>query len=396
MNGLLIDDLDIGPCGFVCFSDNGTILSANLTLVHMLHGQSRDELIGQNIESLLTISSRIFYQTHFFPLIRLHGQASEIFLTLKPASGESIPVICNAQRKLRDGIYTNQCIFFQAVQRGKYEQELLEAKRQAETALKENNELVRAKKELEERSIALDRKISTLSYLNAELLQLSHIITHDLQEPMRKISVYADKVLAENKERLAPQSMSDLEKAKMQCLLLRTIADSLEQLLSLNMDIEMEAIDLGILVPAAFNEALLQVGGEAKLVLPPLPKINGSLDQLTILFFQLFRNSLLYASPSTLPEITIDATVVQQNSFTQIEGMYRYIDFLRITIADNGSGFEIGPKLFSVQRKMGNGVFSLSFGLAFCKKVIDNHYGSISIVSTVGKGTIVTMLLPVG
>jgi sigma-B regulation protein RsbU (phosphoserine phosphatase) len=69
--------LNTAPCGFLSFADDGTITTVNATLLGML-GYERDELTGRGIETILTIGSRIFYQTHFFPLVRLHGSAEEI------------------------------------------------------------------------------------------------------------------------------------------------------------------------------------------------------------------------------------------------------------------------------------------------------------------------------
>jgi sigma-B regulation protein RsbU (phosphoserine phosphatase) len=395
MSPLSINDLDTAPCGFLTFSDAGSILSVNTTFVEMMGMGSKNELVGRHIETILTTAGRIFYQTHFFPLVRLHGKAEEIFITLKAGNGDNFPMICNAQRKEVDGIATNHCIFFAATHRSKYEQELLLARQKAEEALEQNTELIEAKKELEEHAFTLDRKIGELTHLNNELVQLSHIMTHDLQEPMRKISVYADKVKEENKELLAMQSLADIDKIKLQCIQVRLVADKLESLLSLSIDKDnMEKLDLALLVRSSFDEALLQAGGQAVLHLGSIPPILGNLDQLVILFFHLFSNSLIHKNPSTLPEIIIEATTVQQNSYTEIKGKYRYADFVRIRISDNGMGFDVGPNVFGIQRRAFAGSFSLSFGLAFCKKVVENHHGTISIHSNAGVGTTVTILLP--
>ena len=75
--------LDAAPCGFVSFADDGTIRATNATLLEML-GFTRDELVGRHVETILNVGTRIFYQTHFFPLLRLHGRAEEIFLLLRP------------------------------------------------------------------------------------------------------------------------------------------------------------------------------------------------------------------------------------------------------------------------------------------------------------------------
>src|SRR6185436_3835398 len=101
-----LSDVDIGvdslletaPCGFVAFADDGTIRAANATLRDML-GFDRDELQGRRIESILNIGSRIFYQTHFFPLVKLHGRAEEIFLLLRSKGGDDVATLCNAVRR---------------------------------------------------------------------------------------------------------------------------------------------------------------------------------------------------------------------------------------------------------------------------------------------------------
>src|SRR6185437_11700238 len=101
--------LDDAPCGFVAFTDDGTVRMANRTLATML-GVSPDALVGRHVESMLTVGSRIFYQTHLFPMLRLHGQANEIFLLLRAAKGEDVAALANAVRRQRDGIWINECV----------------------------------------------------------------------------------------------------------------------------------------------------------------------------------------------------------------------------------------------------------------------------------------------
>src|ERR671920_1819044 len=98
-----VDELvDALPCGIVSFTDEGRILFANRTLATLL-GYEPDDLPGRHVESLLTVAGRIFYQTHFFPLLRLHGKAEEVFLSLRAKSGAEVPVLANAKRRAREG-----------------------------------------------------------------------------------------------------------------------------------------------------------------------------------------------------------------------------------------------------------------------------------------------------
>src|SRR4051812_3901478 len=95
--------LDTAPCGFVSVAEDGCIRQVNLTLAQRL-GHQRDDLIGRRFESILTLSTRLFYQTHFFPLVKMHGRAQEVFLMLLARTGETVGVLCNAVHRARDGI----------------------------------------------------------------------------------------------------------------------------------------------------------------------------------------------------------------------------------------------------------------------------------------------------
>ena len=98
MAGEAGDLLDRAPCGFVSFRDDGMIELVNATLLDRL-GYSRDEIAGISFEKFLTTGSRIFHQTHFFPLVKLHSRAQEVFLILRSKSGEEVGVLCNAKRR---------------------------------------------------------------------------------------------------------------------------------------------------------------------------------------------------------------------------------------------------------------------------------------------------------
>lgn len=150
--------LDTAPCGFVSFADDGRILTANHTLAQLL-GHESGELRGRHVETILGLPSRIFFQTHLFPMLRLHGAAEEVYLTLRTATGQDVPVLTNAARSEREG--RSDCVFMRIRNRQKFEEELLRAKKAAEAA----NEA----------------KAAFLS-----------ILSHDLRTPLGAISGYVD------------------------------------------------------------------------------------------------------------------------------------------------------------------------------------------------------------
>jgi PAS domain S-box-containing protein len=94
--------LNNAPCGFLVFADDGSIIEANATLIDLL-GYERGELLKLHIEKIFSVAGRIFYQTHFFPLLKLKGKVEEIYLDLRSKTGESVPVLVNAARHEREG-----------------------------------------------------------------------------------------------------------------------------------------------------------------------------------------------------------------------------------------------------------------------------------------------------
>jgi PAS domain S-box-containing protein len=133
--------LNSAPCGFLAFADDGTIQHVNATLLAWL-GYAEGELQGRHVERVLPPGGRIFYQTHFFPLLKLHGRAEEIFLSLRSVTGEELPVLVNAARRERDGAGVNLCVFVPMRQRRRFEDEILAAKREAEEANRVKDALI--------------------------------------------------------------------------------------------------------------------------------------------------------------------------------------------------------------------------------------------------------------
>jgi PAS domain S-box-containing protein len=133
--------LNHAPCGFLAFADDGTILNVNATLLGWL-GYDEGELLGRHVETVLPPGGRIFYQTHFFPLLKLHQRAEEVYLSLRSAGGEELPVLVNAARAERGGAAVNDCVFVPMRQRRRFEDELLTAKREAEEANRLKDDLI--------------------------------------------------------------------------------------------------------------------------------------------------------------------------------------------------------------------------------------------------------------
>jgi sigma-B regulation protein RsbU (phosphoserine phosphatase) len=121
------------PCGYLVTAADGTILRANQTLADLV-GHRLDDLVGhRSFVSLLTAGGRIYHETHYAPMLAMHGAVREVALDLVGADGERVPVLVNAEQDVdggRPGLV--RVAVFPATHRREYERELLRAKQAAE------------------------------------------------------------------------------------------------------------------------------------------------------------------------------------------------------------------------------------------------------------------------
>jgi phosphoserine phosphatase RsbU/P len=339
----------------------------------------------------------MFYQTHFFPLVRMHGKAEEIFLSLRTRTGESVPVLLNAVRKEQEGRAINQCALIPVPNRGKYEDELLKAKRVAEEALRSNEELARARQELELHSRELDRKLSRLERKNQELTRISTILSHDLREPVRKLSMFSSLFTQQDREGLSATGQRSLDRIKVQSARMEQLVLALQEFVSLDETHEpLEDVELGDMVGSARQLVAERAGMGVELHSEPLPVIQGRRRQLMMLFFQLLDNAVKFRKPERSPRIDIECCLIQHNTYRVNTGKYHYTDFVRIAFADNGMGFDnrYSDYVFEALKKLDPSTPGQGIGLAICRKVVENHHGTISVESEPGRGTRFTLLLP--
>jgi sigma-B regulation protein RsbU (phosphoserine phosphatase) len=119
---LLWDD---AACGLLVTSANGLILKVNNTFCNWL-GFQRTELVGnQHLQGLLSISGRIFHQTHWAPLLQIQGSVAEVKLDVLHAEGHSIPMMLNAVRRQHGDAVFHEVAVFVAEDRHRYESEIL-------------------------------------------------------------------------------------------------------------------------------------------------------------------------------------------------------------------------------------------------------------------------------
>jgi sigma-B regulation protein RsbU (phosphoserine phosphatase) len=158
------DLFENAPCGYLATDKDGRISRANQTFARWV-GCMSEALIGRLFSELLPVAGKIFYETHFAPMLHIQGSFSEVALEILTADGRKLPVLVNAiERGESDGRPAFiRFTLFVATERRSYERGLLEARDEAQATVK----VERADAELREQFIA--------------------ILGHDLRNPLASI-----------------------------------------------------------------------------------------------------------------------------------------------------------------------------------------------------------------
>jgi phosphoserine phosphatase RsbU/P len=133
-----LEDLyENAPCGYLSLQPDGRIVKVNATFCSWT-GYSTQALIGKRLSDLLSVAGKIFYETHFAPLLRMQGFFHEVALDVVTADGKKMPVLANAaeRRGPDDELRFIRVTIFEATQRRRYERELVAMREAAEVARK--------------------------------------------------------------------------------------------------------------------------------------------------------------------------------------------------------------------------------------------------------------------
>jgi signal transduction histidine kinase len=352
--------LDTAPCGYLAFTDGGVIRVANTTLGNLL-GYAVEELHGRKFESLLGVGARIYYHTHFFPVLKLHGKAEEVYLTLRAREGDDIPVLANGVRRERDGELVNECVFVRILQRSQYEDELLRAKRAAEAAS--------------------DAKAKFLS-----------MMSHELRTPLQAIAIYCDLLLRKASGPITRKQENDLRAVQSASGdLVRLLNDILEfarvESRAGAMDIKIVPVEAALvraeaLVNPKLTEAQLhysRVGCDANL------HLRADRDRLQQVLLNLLTNAMKFTPRGG--SITVECGADER--------------FTRIAVRDTGCGIpeEHLDRIFDAfvqldRNRVEARQRGVGLGLAISRELVQGMGGELTATSQVGVGSVFTISLP--
>ena len=381
------------PCVYFSASSDGYIVHANDSLCRYLKCH-RDELVGKKLETIFTLSTRIFQQTHLYPLLQLKGNAEEIYITLKSKDGSDVPMLINAERIEENGQISFYFAGISVSKRKKFEDEIISAKKAAEKALNENVELKAAKKELEQHAEELDHQIALFNQQNQELRQFNHLATHTLQEPVRKLLFFSSQIVEIQHDSKTITASQKLRKAIDD---IQNKLQGLQQFVWLtNEELKLEDVDLFDLLQSAKKLVEQQNPGiSIQLDAEAIPVIKANIEQMNFLLKELLLNAVRFRKPGNVVNVKVYASTLLLNKFRQLSGKYRFAEFLKLQIQDDGIGFEDqyqeqAFELFQVLHPNGG----LGVGLSLCKKIVENLNGYISLEGQKDVRTTVVLYLP--
>ncbi|HXB30018.1 MAG TPA: ATP-binding protein [Puia sp.] len=245
---------------------------------------------------------------------------------------------------------------------------------------KENALRLKAQMEIKNQNEKLERK-------NHDLTMFANIASHDLKEPLRKIQMFTNLIVEMNPGQLTGKSLGYFEKISQQSSRMQVLIESvLKYAQTEEGNYGFQNTNLHEIAHLAIDNlseiikeknALVRVGY--------LPTIFCSPTQMEQLFINLIDNGIKYAKPNHTPSIEI--------STTGSDGIWK-IDF-----RDNGIGFDEAyeKKIFEVFQRLHSGdeYSGTGIGLAICKKIVENHRGTISAKSILGEGSVFSVVLPV-
>lgn len=249
-------------------------------------------------------------------------------------------------------------------------------------------------------NLQLLQNIDKLESANKDLDRFAFMASHDLQEPLRKILIFSDRLYSQNGQQLDDSGKEFIRR-------IRTATERLQRLIKDIMTFSKITAEKGDFVESDLNLLVNEVitdmedtvqEKKAKISVGHLPSLPVNPTLIRPLFYNLIHNALKYSKRNIQPVIFIRSDSEDDMANHEDENNGLKNKYYRIFIEDNGIGFEqtYAEKIFDMFTRLHhhNEYEGTGIGLALCKKIVEEHNGYISAKSTVGKGSTFIISFP--
>ncbi|HTM93630.1 MAG TPA: ATP-binding protein [Flavisolibacter sp.] len=237
-------------------------------------------------------------------------------------------------------------------------------------------------------------RTEALENSNRDLQRFAHVVSHDLKEPLRKISMFAERLVMDESNTLSADSKNYLVKIGQSSVRMSHMIDGILAYYSVHPVHEsFEIADLKAIARNIKSDLELLIEQKsATIIIGDLPQVEGVPVLLNQLFYNLINNSLKFSRKEVPPRITVDSRKKNGENHSAADDV-----FYEITVKDNGIGFEAdsAEKIFGIFSRLHpqTSYEGTGLGLALCKRIVEYHKGKIWAESN-EEGAVFKILLP--
>jgi len=237
---------------------------------------------------------------------------------------------------------------------------------------------------------------------NKELQEFAFAASHDLQEPLRKISKFGELVMAHADDEMDSESADYVRRMvgaarRMEAM----ISGLLEYARVSSQDQPFTRVDLNEVAEGVVNDLDLSRSREgAQVKIEPLPTIIANPVQMRQLLQNLISNAVKFHRTSIPPRVEIWSELLAEITPERVPSeSLDEANWIELYVKDNGIGFEVKyleRMLQPFERLHGTGEYGgMGMGLAICRKIVERHSGKITTKSIPGDGSTFIITLPV-